>query len=99
MKLHDNTKLALPTHEQVELRAYQKFVERGYGHGHDLADWFAAEQELVAAAKHASAPPAARTAVAPEVRPIASRERRPGIPNPAELRGTHPDPRKSHGMN
>jgi hypothetical protein len=99
MKLHDNTKLAVPTHEQIELRAYQMFVERGYGHGHDLADWFAAEQELVAAAKRAPAPSAARSAVAPEVRPIASREGRPGIPNPAELRGTPADSRKSHRMN
>lgn len=30
----------------VEQRAYQKFVERGYCHGHDHEDWLAAEQEV-----------------------------------------------------
>jgi hypothetical protein len=35
-----------PTHEQIEQRAYEIFVERGYEHGGDVGDWFAAEQQL-----------------------------------------------------
>jgi hypothetical protein len=35
-----------PTHEQIEQRAYEIFVERGYEHGGDVEDWFAAEQQL-----------------------------------------------------
>ena len=35
-----------PTEEEVRVRAYELFAARGYVHGHDLADWFAAEREL-----------------------------------------------------
>ena len=36
-----------PTHEEVELRAYQIYVERGGAHGNDLEDWLQAEAELI----------------------------------------------------
>ena len=36
-----------PTHEEIELRAYQKYVQRGGGHGRDVEDWLEAERELL----------------------------------------------------
>lgn len=35
-----------PSEDEVRLRAYEIFVARGYTHGADLEDWFAAEREL-----------------------------------------------------
>ena len=35
-----------PAHEDIALRAYEKFVERGEGPGDDVSDWLLAEQEL-----------------------------------------------------
>jgi hypothetical protein len=35
-----------PTHEDIALRAYQLFEERGGEHGDDLKDWLQAEREL-----------------------------------------------------
>jgi hypothetical protein len=35
-----------PSHEQIALRAYEIWLERGASHGGDQADWFQAEQEL-----------------------------------------------------
>ena len=35
-----------PTHEQIERRAYQIYLEHGFHPGNDLADWLAAEKEL-----------------------------------------------------
>jgi hypothetical protein len=37
-----------PTGEEIELRAYQIYVERGGADGHDVDDWLQAERELVA---------------------------------------------------
>ena len=37
----------LPTKDQVERRAYELYLERGRADGQDLADWFAAERELI----------------------------------------------------
>lgn len=34
------------TLDQISARAYQRFVERGCEHGHDVEDWIAAEREL-----------------------------------------------------
>lgn len=34
------------THEQIAVRAYQLYADRGGEHGHDLQDWFQAEREL-----------------------------------------------------
>ena len=36
-----------PTHEEIELRAYQIYVERGGAQGDDLQDWLQAEFELI----------------------------------------------------
>ncbi len=38
-----------PTHEEIELRAYQIFIERGGEPGHDVEDWLQAESELLEA--------------------------------------------------
>jgi hypothetical protein len=35
-----------PTHEQIERRAYQIYLEHGCQPGNELADWLAAEKEL-----------------------------------------------------
>ena len=40
---HTNIKL---DPAQIAQRAYEMFLKRGGGHGHDLEDWLAAEQEL-----------------------------------------------------
>jgi hypothetical protein len=31
---------------EIAQRAYRRFEERGYEHGHDVEDWLEAEQEL-----------------------------------------------------
>jgi hypothetical protein len=36
-----------PAREEIELRAYQIYVERGGTHGQDVEDWLQAECELV----------------------------------------------------
>ena len=36
-----------PTREEVELRAYQIYVERGGAHGQDVEDWLQAEREVI----------------------------------------------------
>ena len=38
---------ARPTYEEIELYAYQIYIERGGAHGHDVDDWLQAEQELL----------------------------------------------------
>jgi hypothetical protein len=35
-----------PSEEEVRLRAYQRYLERGGGHGMDFEDWLEAEREL-----------------------------------------------------
>ena len=40
------TAAARPTREEVELLAYQIYVERGGADGHDVDDWLQAEHEL-----------------------------------------------------
>jgi hypothetical protein len=35
-----------PTDDQIRERAYQRFLERGGQHGHDLDDWYEAVQNL-----------------------------------------------------
>ena len=34
------------TPEQIATRAYERFLERGGEHGHDVDDWLAAKEEL-----------------------------------------------------
>jgi hypothetical protein len=36
-----------PTREEIELRAYQIYMERGGADGQDVEDWLQAERELV----------------------------------------------------
>jgi hypothetical protein len=31
---------------RIAVRAYQRFADRGFQHGHDVEDWLAAEAEL-----------------------------------------------------
>ena len=38
--------MKLSTPQQIEQRAYELYLERGGEHGHDRADWLAAENEL-----------------------------------------------------
>ncbi|HEY2908156.1 MAG TPA: DUF2934 domain-containing protein [Vicinamibacterales bacterium] len=35
-----------PSDEDIRIRAYQRYLERGGGHGMDFEDWLAAEREL-----------------------------------------------------
>ena len=37
----------LPTHDEIQLRAYWIHLDRGGEHGHDLEDWIQAERELI----------------------------------------------------
>ena len=37
----------LPTHEEISLRAYHIFIERGCTPGNEQEDWLRAEQELL----------------------------------------------------
>ena len=41
-----NTKTDEPTHEQIERRAYQIYLERGFHPDDPLGNWLAAEREL-----------------------------------------------------
>ena len=34
------------TPEQIAVRAYERFLERGGEHGHDVEDWLAAKEDL-----------------------------------------------------
>jgi hypothetical protein len=42
-----------PTQEEISLRAYHIFLERGSTPGNEVADWLQAERELKGAAKKA----------------------------------------------
>ena len=35
-----------PTEEDIRMRAYHRYLERGGGHGMDFEDWLEAEREL-----------------------------------------------------
>ena len=41
------TAAGAPTREDIEVRAYEIYVERGRAHGQDVDDWLQAERELV----------------------------------------------------
>jgi hypothetical protein len=45
----------LPTHEQIERRAYQIYLERGFHPDRALDDWLAAERELTEQSKREDA--------------------------------------------
>ncbi len=40
-----------PIAADIELRAYQMFLQRGAAHGHDLEDWLTAERQVLAGLK------------------------------------------------
>jgi Protein of unknown function (DUF2934) len=46
-KSQPETVSGVPTGEEIELRAYQIYMERGGAHGQDVEDWVQAERELV----------------------------------------------------
>ena len=46
MKSKTEQEQALPTREQIELRAYELYLERGGQDGQALEDWLMAENEL-----------------------------------------------------
>jgi hypothetical protein len=46
-KSQPETVPSVPISEEIELRAYQIYIERGGGHGQDVEDWLQAERELV----------------------------------------------------
>ena len=35
-----------PSEEEIRMRAYRRYLERGGAHGQDFDDWLAAEREL-----------------------------------------------------
>jgi hypothetical protein len=45
-KSQPETVSGVPTGEEIELRAYQIYIERGGAHGQDVDDWLQAESEL-----------------------------------------------------
>jgi hypothetical protein len=52
-----------PTAEQIEKRAYELYLERGYEDGHALTDWLAAQIELSGLSEQSASPqPKARPA-------------------------------------
>lgn len=48
---HDS-RFAEPSWEEIRVRAYEKYIERGRTDGRDLEDWFQAEKELVATGRN-----------------------------------------------
>ena len=40
------SKSAGPSEDDIRMRAYHRYLERGGGHGMDFADWLEAEKEL-----------------------------------------------------
>jgi hypothetical protein len=46
-KSQPQTAPGVPPREEIELRAYQIYIERGGAHGQDVEDWLQAERELV----------------------------------------------------
>ena len=47
ISLEDRPAEGSPTREEIELRAYQIYMERGGADGQDMDDWLQAERELV----------------------------------------------------
>jgi hypothetical protein len=48
---------AQPTHEQIALRAYHIFLERGSTPGDPMEDWLRAERELMESSKNSRRKP------------------------------------------
>jgi Protein of unknown function (DUF2934) len=60
----------IPSHEAIERRAYEIYIETGGIEGNDVANWLAAEEELMARADEAEV---AKTP-APDLRPAPMRK-------------------------
>ena len=45
---------SVPTREQIEVRAFEIYLERGGADGNDVQDWLQAESELLAEAEKAN---------------------------------------------
>jgi hypothetical protein len=45
---------SVPTRDQIEVRAYEIYLERGGADGSDVQDWLQAESELLAQAEKAN---------------------------------------------
>jgi hypothetical protein len=46
-ELHPTTPITELAHQEIRVRAYELFEQRGREPGHDLDDWLQAEAELV----------------------------------------------------
>lgn len=46
--MDDNDKRSEALREEIERLAYSKYCDRGFAPGHELDDWLAAEQEVLA---------------------------------------------------
>jgi hypothetical protein len=49
--VHDEGARWTPSEDEIRHRAYERYLERGGGHGMDFEDWLHAEQELKSARK------------------------------------------------
>jgi Protein of unknown function (DUF2934) len=65
-----STSKRVPSREAIERRAYEIYIERGSMEGNDVADWLAAEEELMARAEEAEA----AKAPAADLRPATMRK-------------------------
>jgi hypothetical protein len=53
-----------PTREEIALRAYEIFLQRGGAPGNELADWVLAERELMDSDSKSQRKPAAKSVAA-----------------------------------
>ena len=67
--MSDAGKFMPPTTAQLRQRAYEIYLARGCGDGHDLSDWIEAEREL-------SEPNGQQAIGAPKARSVVVRKRR-----------------------
>lgn len=44
--MRSESRSSQPSEEDIRMRAYQRYLERGGGHGMDFEDWLEAEREL-----------------------------------------------------
>lgn len=66
-----------PTHDQIQVRAYELYLARNGGPGDELSDWVSAEQELMETANPKdSAPELPATMVPLSVREISTAKSR-----------------------
>jgi DUF2934 family protein len=46
MELQSTSMASEPSEEDIRMRAYHRYLERGGGHGMDFEDWLEAERDL-----------------------------------------------------